>query len=361
MNIKITKADHSRISEIDFDHLDFGRVFSDHMLEIVFRNGGWQQPEIKPYGPVSFEPSLHVLHYGQAIFEGMKAYYVDDETIHLFRPKDNHKRLNESAKRLCIPEIDEDVFLNGLEELIRLDHQWVPKTFGHALYIRPFAFASEEYIAARSAEEFRFYIITSPVAAYYSEGFNPVKLTTTEKYIRAARGGTGAAKYAGNYGGSFLPAKNARKKGYTQVLWLDAIEHKYVEEVGTMNIFFLIGDKLITPDLGGAILPGVTRRSVIALAEKWGTDVEERRISIDEVFDAHENGSLKEIFGAGTAAVISPVGLVHHMGKTITLDQQKVGPFAKKIFDSITGIQYGKTEDPFGWVHPVKVNSAVLQ
>lgn len=360
MKIKIHKADRSRISELDMDNLQFGRVFSDHMVEMAYYEGEWQSAEIKPYAPVTFEPSMMALHYGQAVFEGMKAYYADDDTINLFRPQDHHKRLNNSARRLCMPEIGEAVFMEALEELLRLDYPWVPKKHGQALYIRPLMFASEEYLAATVSREYRFYIITSPVGAYYSEGFNPVKLTTTENYVRAVQGGTGEAKAAGNYGGSFLPAREAQQKGYTQVLWLDAKEHKYVEEVGTMNIFFQMGDTLVTPQLGGSVLPGITRRSVITIAKEWGLDVQERRISIDEVFEAADNGTLKEVFGAGTAAVISPVGLIHHQGKSLTLDQEKIGPFARKMFDTITGIQYGKTENSHGWVHPVDVRSSVL-
>ena len=356
MKIQITKAEHSRISELDFDNLEFGRIFSDHMFEISYKNGSWEKAEVKPYGPITFEPSMMALHYGQAIFEGMKAYYKDDQTIHLFRPKDHHQRLNNSAARLCMPEIDQQVFIRGLEELLKLDYPWVPKKHGQALYIRPVMFASEEYLAAKVSAEYRFFIITSPVAAYYSEGFNPVSLTTSDTYVRAVRGGTGEAKAAGNYGGSFLPAKMAHEQGYTQVLWLDALERKYIEEVGTMNIFFLFKDKLVTPSLGGTVLPGITRRSVIALAKEWGITVEERKISIDELFEAHKKGILKEIFGAGTAAVISPVGHIHHKGESISLDRDKIGPFAKKMFDAITGIQYGKVPDKHGWVHPVKVS-----
>ena len=361
MKIKITQTDQSRISSVDFDNLQFGRTFSDHMLEVVFKDGAWQQPEIKPYGPISFEPSLHALHYGQAVFEGMKAYYSSDDTINLFRLDDHLERINNSARRMSMPELSKDLFFNGLEELIKLDYKWVPKTHGHALYIRPFMFASEEYIAAKSASEYSFYIISSPVAAYYSEGFKPVKLTTSQNYVRAVKGGTGEAKAAGNYGGSFLPAKKAQKIGFTQVLWLDAIEHKYIEEVGTMNIFFLIGDTLITPQLSGTVLPGITRRSVIAIAKSWGVNVEERRISIDELFEAQKSGELKEVFGAGTAAVISPVGLIDHKGEQITLDQNEIGPFAQKMFNTVTGVQYGKLEDTFGWTHPVNVGAEVLQ
>lgn len=355
MKISITQTDQSRISEVDFDNLQFGRIFSDHMLEMVYRNGKWSSPVIKPYGAIEFTPSMQALHYGQAIFEGMKAYYVDDHTLHLFRPEDHHERLNNSARRLCMPEIEKDLFISGLEELIRLDHQWVPKEHGHALYVRPFMFASEEYLAAKVSKEYHFYIITSPVAAYYSEGFNPVKLTTSNKFVRAVKGGTGEAKAAGNYAASFLPAQNAQKNGYTQVIWLDAKENRYIEEVGTMNIFFVIGDKLITPELTGSVLPGITRRSVIAVAKSWGMEVEERKVSIEELTAAHKEGQLKEVFGSGTAAVISPVGLIQHNDETIRLDEEKIGPFAKKMFDTITGIQYGKLEDTFGWTHPVKI------
>lgn len=361
MKISITKAEQSRISELDFGNLDFGRIFSDHMLEMAYSDGQWQIAEIKPYGHITFEPSMMALHYGQAIFEGMKAYYVDDDTINLFRPKDHHARLNNSARRLCMPDIDESVFIEALEELMKLDHEWVPKKHGQALYIRPVMFATEEYLAAKVSQEYRFYIITSPVGAYYSEGFNPVKLTTSDQYVRAVKGGTGEAKAAGNYGGSFLPARKAQESGYTQVLWLDANEHKYVEEVGTMNIFFLIGETLVTPELTGTVLPGITRRSVITLAQEWNIPVEERRVSLEELFDAYQNGSLKEIFGAGTAAVISPVGLIHHQGKTISLDMEKIGPFAKRMYDAITGIQYGKIEDTHGWAHPVDVRASVCQ
>ncbi|MEX0647300.1 MAG: branched-chain amino acid aminotransferase [Balneolaceae bacterium] len=350
-----TTIEKSRLSKVDFDNLEFGKVFSDHMVSMEYNHGQWNSPEVLPYAPISFHPSMHVLHYGQAVFEGMKAYYADDNTIHLFRPEDHHERLNKSCRRLCIPEISKEAFIGSLEELLRLDHKWVPKTHGHALYVRPFVFASQEFIAARVADEYQYMVITSPVAAYYKEGFNPVSLTTSEKFVRAVQGGTGEAKAAGNYGGSFFPAQKAQQDGFTQVLWLDAKENKYVEEVGTMNIFFLMGDKLITPRLGGTVLPGITRRSVIALAKEWGVDVEERRITIDEIYEAHGKGELKEVFGSGTAAVISPVGLIHHQGNTITLDQEKIGPFAKKMFDTITGIQYGKLDDPFGWVHPVKV------
>ncbi|TVQ66116.1 MAG: branched-chain amino acid aminotransferase [Balneolaceae bacterium] len=353
--MKISRSTQSRISDINFDKLEFGRIFSDHMFQITYRDGAWQEPEILPYGAITFHPSMMALHYGQAIFEGMKAYYAGENRVNLFRPEDHLERLNNSARRLCMPEMELSVFIEALEELMKLDYPWVPRKIGQALYIRPVMFASEEYLAAKVSAEYKFFIITSPVAAYYSEGFNPVSLTTTDTFVRAVRGGTGEAKAAGNYGGSFLPAQEAGKKGFTQVLWLDALELKYVEEVGTMNIFFLIGDKLITPKLEGTVLPGITRRSVLSLARNWGLETEERKISIDEVFDSAESGTLREVFGAGTAAVISPVGRIHHRGKELALDTQNIGPFAMKMFEAITSLQYGKTEDTYGWIHPVDV------
>ena len=355
MKIKTTAVESSRISEVDFDNLVFGKVFSDHMIDMLYKNGEWSAPEIKPYGPITFHPSMHVLHYGQAVFEGMKAYYAGENTINLFRLDDHYERICNSSERMSIPKIEKEAFIEGLKELIKIDHKWAPKTFGHALYLRPFVFACQEYIAARAATEYRYIAITSPVAAYYKEGFNPVSLTTSQNYVRAVKGGTGAAKAAGNYGGSFLPARKAQEKEFTQILWLDAIEKKNIEEVGTMNIFFLIGDTLVTPELSGSVLPGITRKSVITVAKDWGVDVEERKISIDEVFNEYKSGNLKEVFGTGTAAVISPVGLINHKGEKLELDRKKIGPFAKKMYDEITGIQYGRKEDRFGWITKVTV------
>lgn len=353
--ITVKPVTESRINDVDFDNLVFGKKFSDHMFERVYAEGKWGEPLIKPYEAFQITPATNVLHYGQAIFEGMKAFYVDEYTVNIFRPDVHHQRFNNSCRRMCIPETDYETFIEALETLIKLDQQWIPKKAGTALYIRPFIFASDDLLAARSSDKFTYQIITSPVGAYYAEGFNPVSLTTTDEYVRAVEGGTGEAKAAGNYAGSFLPAKKAKADGYTQVLWLDAKEHKYIEEVGTMNIHFLIRDTLVSPALTGSILPGVTRRSVLALAKEWGWNVEERRISIDELFEAYENGDLKEVFGSGTAAVVSPVGLIHHQGKNIELDRDKPGEFAQKCFDEITGIQYGRKEDKFGWIHKVDI------
>lgn len=353
--IKVNKTTESRLSEVDFNNLAFGTQFADHMFFMEYTDGRWQYPEIIPYGPVPVEPSMNALHYGQAIFEGMKAYYADEHTINIFRPAQHHERLNNSARRMCIPEIDYDIFIEALETLLKLDYKWVPRENGTALYIRPLVFGSDYVLTARASAEYRFCIMASPVGAYYPEGFNPVKLTTTPEFVRAVEGGTGQAKAAGNYAAGFLPAKKAKEDGYTQVLWLDAKEHKYVEEVGTMNIHFLIDGKLISPALTGSILPGITRRSVLTLAKEWGIPVEERRISIDEVYEAHANGTLQEVFGSGTAAVISPVGLIHHNGNTIKINDMKTGDLAKRMFTEITDIQYSRKPDTHGWVHTVNV------
>lgn len=353
--IKIEETPVSRISEVNFDDLQFGRKFCDHMFEMRFDNGAWDEPVIKPFGSIEVTPAHNVFHYGQAVFEGMKAFYVDENTINIFRPEEHHARFNRSCHRMCVPETDYETFITALEELIRLDKNWIPKESGTALYIRPFIFASDDLLAARVSDIYSYYIITSPVGAYYKEGFNPVSLITPKGFVRAVKGGTGEAKTSGNYAASFLPAKKAQEDGFTQVLWLDAIENKYIEEVGTMNIHFLINDTLITPKLTGSVLAGVTRKSVTTLAKEWGYDVEERKISIDEVFEASANGSLKEVFGSGTAAVISPVGLIEHEGNSINIGTGKIGDFAQRLFDEITGIQYGKIEDRHNWVHSVEV------
>ena len=356
ITIPIRKTEKSRRADADFDNLVFGRTFSDHMFSIDYADGEWHNPRIEPFGNIEVTPGLNAFHYGQCIFEGMKAFYVDENTVNIFRPQDHHARFNISAARMCMPSIDYDVFISALEELVRLDHQWVPKKPGTALYLRPFMIPTDDWINSIPAETYRFMIITSPVAAYYKEGINPVKLTTPGDFARSFPGGTGYAKAAGNYAASFLPAKQARDRGYTQVLWLDAKEHKYIEEVGSMNILFLMNDTLVTPALeGGTILSGITRRSVLALAESWGVKVEERPVSIDELFEAKEQGTLQEVFGSGTAAVISPVGLIEHEGKVLEIGDGNIGPFAQKVYDSITGIQYGKLDDPFEWMCTIKL------
>lgn len=353
--LRIEPATSSRVHEVDFSNLQFGRMFGDHMFEMIFENGAWGEPTVKPYGTIEIAPAMNVFHYGQAVFEGMKAFYVDEKTINIFRPEDHHARFNRSCRRMCVPETDYDTFITALEALIKLDKKWVPQAAGTAMYIRPFIFASEDYLAARISDRYSYYIITSPVGAYYAEGFNPVSLATPDGYVRAVKGGTGEAKTSGNYAASFLPAREAQQNGFTQVLWLDANHNEFIEEVGTMNIHFLIGDTLVTPELSGSVLPGITRDSVTTLAAEWGYKVEERKISISEVYEASANGSLKEVFGSGTAAVISPVGLIEHKSKQIKIGDGTIGDFAQRLFDEITGIQYGKVEDRHGWVHSVNV------
>lgn len=339
----------------DGSALGFGTIFTDHMFNMDYSPElGWHNPRIEPYGPIAMDPSTMVLHYGQAIFEGLKAYRTDSGEIQLFRPKDNLHRLNVSGNRLCIPEFDEEFVLHALLELLKIDKDWVPSAPGTSLYIRPTIIATDPYIGLRSSNTFRLFIILSPVGAYYPEGFNPVKIWVTKEYVRAVRGGVGQAKTAGNYAASLYATSIAYKDGYTQVLWLDGVELKYIEEVGTMNIFFCIGDELITPELNASILAGVTRDSVIKLAKLWNVKVVERRISIDEVFEAQKKGLLKEVFGSGTAAIISPVGKIKFDGKEITVGDGNVGPFSAKLFKDLMAIQYGKAADPFNWILPVK-------
>ena len=352
MEIPITKADALK-SHPDDASLAFGTIFTDHMFNMDYSlEKRWHNPRIEPYQPIELDPSAMVLHYGQAIFEGLKAFSTAS-SVQMFRPQDNLKRFNRSARTLCIPEIDEVFALTALKKLVNLEIEWVPKSHGTSLYIRPIIIATDPYLGVRASHTYRFFIILSPVGAYYAEGFNPVKIWVTTDHVRAVPGGVGEAKTAGNYAASLYAGEEAVNNGYTQVLWLDGIERKYVEEVGSMNIFFVIDDELITPMLSGSILPGITRDSVIKLAKTWGIKTVERKISINEVMDAHGSGRLKEIFGSGTAAVLSPVGELKYNDKIITVGDGKVGPITLRLFDAITDIQYGKTEDTMGWIEPV--------
>jgi len=334
--------------------LGFGTIFTDYMFNMDYTpQEGWHNPRIEPYAPFTMDPSTMVLHYGQAIFEGLKAYRTDSGKIQLFRPQDNLNRLNRSGHMLCMPEIDEKFLFEALITLLKIEKDWVPSTSGTSLYIRPAIIATDPYLGLRSSHTYKFFIILSPVGAYYPEGFNPVKIWVTTEYVRAVRGGVGQAKTAGNYAASLYATELAQKDGYTQVLWLDGVELKYIEEVGSMNIFFVIGDELITPELNGSILSGVTRDSVIKLAASWGVKVTERRISIDEIYNAHATGQLKEIFGSGTAAVISPVGNMKFNGREITIGDGGVGPLSARLFKDLMDIQYGKAQDPFNWIVPI--------
>ncbi|OGQ99143.1 MAG: branched chain amino acid aminotransferase [Deltaproteobacteria bacterium RIFOXYD12_FULL_55_16] len=352
MDLQIERvAENEARPKPDQNALGFGRHFTDHMLVMHYTEGkGWHDAAIQPYRNFSLDPAAMVLHYGQAIFEGMKAYRGKDENIYLFRPADNIERLNRSAARLCMPQLPVAEVLLALKELLRLDRDWIPSANGATLYIRPTMIATEAALGVRPAKQYLFFVILSPVGAYYPEGFNPVRIYVTDKYVRAVPGGVGDIKTAGNYAASIMAAVEAQQAGFTQVLWLDAVERRYIEEVGTMNIFFVIGDEIITPPLGGSILPGITRDSVIQLVRDWGLAVVERRISITEVLAAQEDGSLKEIFGTGTAAVISPVGSLHYQGQDCVINNGKTGALSQRLFDEIQAIQYGVRKSPHDWV-----------
>ncbi len=353
MEITFTQAERLQ-AHPDDSSLGFGTIFTDYMFNMDYnQKNGWHDPRIEPYSPIAMDPSTMVLHYGQAIFEGLKAYRTDTGAIQLFRPKDNFIRFNSSGRRLCMPPVDEDFLLEALLKLLEIEKAWVPAAPGTSLYIRPTIIATDPYLGLRTSHTYRLFIILSPVGAYYPEGFDPVKIWVTTDYVRAVRGGVGEAKTAGNYAASLYATELANKDGYTQVMWLDGVELKYVEEVGSMNIFFDIDDEIITPELNGSILSGITRDSVIKLAESWGKTVTERRISIDEVYEAHANGTLLEVFGSGTAAVISPVGNIKYNGKEITIGDGNVGPVAARLFKELMDIQYGKADDPFDWIMPV--------
>ena len=349
--IKITKQTVSRISEVDFDNIPFGKVFSDHMFVADYDGEKWTNLEAKPFGVLDLHPSLLALHYGQSIFEGMKASITTEGVPMLFRPEMHSERLNRSAARLCMPMFPEDIFIQALEILLKLDKDWIPKKAGSALYIRPFMFATDESIGVRPSTNYRFIIFTQPVGPYYSQ---PVKLLAEKKYVRACMGGTGEAKAAGNYAGSLLPAQLAKEQGYDQVLWLDAKEFKYVQEVGTMNIFFVIGDTVVTPATTGTILKGITRDTFIKLLTAEGYKVEERLISIDEVEAAHKSGELKEVFGAGTAAVVAKVAKIKNDDYIMNFDVETF-KVANWLYDQINGIRIGTVEDKQSWLHPVEL------
>ena len=356
MEIKVTQAGPGELKQKPSDEskLGFGDIYSDHMFELDYESGrGWFNPRIVPYGDLSIDPAAMVIHYGQEIFEGLKAYHGEDGGIYLFRARDNFERLNRSAKRMCMPELDIDLAMEGMKKLILLDREWVPKSHGTSLYIRPNLLATEPHLGVRPANVYLFYIIVGPVGAYYKEGLNPVKIYVEDFYVRAARGGTGEAKTAGNYAASLLAAEKAKEKGFTQVLWLDAVERKYVEEVGTMNMFFVIDGEVITAPLTGTILPGITRDSVLQIVKDWGMKVSERSLSIDEVIAAAKDGRLKEAFGTGTAAVISPVGQITYKDENHIVGGEKMGELSQRLYDEIVAIQYGEKSDPHGWVERI--------
>ncbi len=352
MEISIIEADPAKrkAKPTDESKLGFGKVFTDHMFTMSYQTGrGWYSPAVKPYADLALDPAAMCLHYGQLIFEGMKAYRGKNGEIYLFRPMENIKRMNESAKRLCMPTLDPDVFMDGLKKLVLLEKEWIPKSSGASLYIRPTMIATEAALGVHPADAYLFYIIVGPVGAYYPEGFSPTKIYVVEEYVRSAPGGIGYCKAAGNYAASLMASAMAIEKGYTQVLWLDAVTRKYVEEVGTSNIFFVIGEELITPPLAGTILPGVTRDSVLRIARSWNMKVAERRLSMDEILAACHNGSLREAFASGTAAIVSPIGQICYKDKEYAINEGRTGVLTEKLYEEILRIQYGEKEDPFGW------------
>lgn len=352
--IPLTRTNRPKTKPRD-EELSFGKFFTDHMfLMDASADQGWHNPRVVPYGPLSLDPSAAVLHYSQEIFEGLKAYRSLRDTILLFRPDKNAARLNRSAARMCMPAVDEAMFLDALKTVVATDRDWVPRAAGTSLYIRPAMIATEPFLGVRPAQSYCFFIILCPVGAYYAEGFNPVKILVEDHYVRAVKGGTGEAKTGGNYASSLASAEEAHHKGYSQVLWLDGVERKYIEEVGSMNIAFVIDNEFVTPTLSGSILDGVTRDTTMQLAKDWGIRVVERPITVDEVFTAGRNGRLQEAFGMGTAAVISPVSELAYKGEKLTISNGKVGPLAQRLFDEISDIQRGLKPDPHGWVVEIK-------
>ncbi len=353
MDIPVTlvRPGMARTKPADESKLGFGVYLSNHMFLLNYKTEkGWHDPRIVPYGPFLMDPAAVVLHYGQEVFDGHKAYRHPDNKIALFRAGDNLKRLSRSCERLCIPAFPEDLVYKGMKKLIRVDKEWVPSAPQTSLYVRPTIIATEPFLGVRPAEEYLLYVITGPVGAYYPEGFNPVKILVEEDYVRAAPGGMGEAKTAGNYAGSLKAQVEAHDKGYTQVLWLDAVERRYVEEVGTMNICFKFKDEVVTPPLKGTILPGITRDSILSMCREKGLSVNERAVTIDEVIDKAKSGELEEVFGVGTAAVISPVGSLGYKGEEITIADGKTGALSQSLFKELTDLQYGLAPDSHGWI-----------
>ena len=351
MDISITRAKHSKLQDTNLENIPFGKYFTDHMLEADYKNGEWTNIEIKPYQPLSLEPSLVALHYGQAIFEGMKAYKDKNGNAFIFRPRDNFNRFNASAVRMCMPEIPEEIFIEGMRQLIEMDKNWIPAKENHSLYIRPLMFASDIALGVKPSDTYKFIVMLSPTGPYYAE---PMKIAVEEKYTRAAPGGVGFSKNAGNYGGSMLAATIARQKGYDQVLWTDAFEHKWLQEVGMMNVFFIINGVVVTPSLeDGCILEGVTRSSAITLLKEMGLKVEERKINIDELLDAYKKGALNEVFGTGTAATIAMIKELKYKDQVMQFRYVNKLKTASTLRKWITDIREGRREDKYGWMWKV--------
>lgn len=353
--IKFVKRDKLKEKPNKTAQLDFGNIFTDYMFVMTYNKGiGWHSPEIIPYQPLSLDPAAMCFHYGQLVFEGLKAYRSKDGSINLFRPKDNFKRLNLSNQRLCIPEFDTELALKGLKELVKIEKDWIPEQKDSSLYIRPFIIATQAHLGVEPSSEYKFIIILSPSGSYYKSGLKPVKIYVEDTYVRAVKGGTGSAKTAGNYASSLKAQQTAHDLGYSQVLWLDGVNKKYIEEVGAMNIFFVIKDTIITPELNGSILDGITRKSCIEILKHEGYKVEERKISIDEIVQAYKKGELKEMFGTGTAAVISPICELKYEEEIINIDKNNDYKISMFLYNKITGIQKGIEKDIFSWIENLK-------
>ena len=353
MEIKITKADVLK-EKPDSSTLGFGKIFTDHMFMMDWNSEkGWYNARIVPFGKIDLHPASTVLHYGSEIFEGLKAYRRKDGKVQMFRPIENIRRMNRSAERLCLPEIPEDLAMQVLTTFVELEQDWTPSAEGTSLYLRPFMFGNDESLGVHAVHNATYVIIASPVGSYYAEGINPVRIMIEDQDVRAVRGGTGYAKCGGNYAASNRAGERAAQQGYSQVLWLDGVERKYIEEVGAMNVMFKIGGKIVTPMLSGSILPGITRMSCIAVLKDKGFEVEERLLSIDELAAAMENGTLEEAWGCGTAAVVSPIGELCYKGVKYPVNNGEIGEVTQMLYDTLTGIQWGKVEDKFGWIQEI--------
>ncbi len=347
IDIRVSHPETSKINQVDWDNLPFGKVFSDHMLVMDYKNGEWQMPEILPFGPIQMHPAMSAIHYGQSIFEGMKAYKRESGEVVLFRPEMNAKRFMESCERLCMPPFEEDLFVDLVKKIVEVDKQWVPSAKGSSLYIRPFIFATDEAIGIKPSDTYRFMIFLCPVGAYYSQ---PVNVKIEEHYTRAATGGVGRAKTAGNYAAALYPAKKGQENGYHQLLWTDAKEHKFIEESGTMNVCFMINDTLVTPSEDeDTILRGTTKRTIVDVAEKWGIPVEERKVSVEEIVTAANNGTLEEAFGAGTAATIATIVKIGYQNGDLLLPEVTKESFSQKVKQYLDGLKAGTVEDVDGW------------
>jgi branched-chain amino acid aminotransferase len=354
LDISITKTTSPK-NKPDTTKLGFGKYFTDHMLIVDYTSEkGWHDARIVPFENLSMHPASTVFHYGAEIFEGMKAYRTEKDEVQMFRPLENIRRMNNSAERLCLPQLDEEFALKALNEFVKIDQDWVPKEKGTSLYLRPFLFGNDPFLGLHTINRSMFVVIASPVGNYYAEGLNPVKITIEAHDVRAVRGGTGYAKCGGNYAASNRAAAKAEEKGFSQVLWLDGVHRKYIEEVGSMNVMFKIDGKVYTPNLTGSVLPGITRKSIIEVLKKWGYEVIEKEISVDELFEAAENGKLEEAWGTGTAAVVSPIGLLNYEGNDYIVSDNKIGELTSRLYDELTGIQWGRIEDKYNWCYKVR-------